>query len=94
MKKGTASISLMVLKIKDATNNSIFRILLQNEYIYILYAVQGYSNKEVAKIIGKSEITVSRKYSALYEELDVSGKKELVNLYLTSTGSSLYKKFL
>jgi len=70
------------LKFTDAMSiNSIFKLLLHREFIYVVYAAQGYQNKEVAKLLHASEQTVKRKYSEIYDSLGVKTKRELVELY-------------
>jgi len=61
--------------------NSVFRLLLHEEYIYVLYAAQGYRSKEVARLLHISERKVQQKYSELYDILNVKNKAELVAFY-------------
>jgi len=76
----------------DATSsNNIYNLLLSNDYIYVFYAAQGYSNKEVAKTFGISESNVGNKYSAIYAELGVSNKQELVDYYNKSRNLKIKK---
>jgi len=72
-------------------SNNFYSLLKNKDYIYILLANQGYSNKEVARIIDTSESNVANKYSAIYGSLNVKNKNELVNLYKQSIIRSLNK---
>jgi len=70
------------VRFSDAMSmNSIFRLLLHEEYIYVLYAAQGYRSKEVAQLLHTSERKVQQKYSEIYDMLNVKNKAELVSFY-------------
>jgi len=62
--------------------NSVFKLILSNEYIYILYAALGYKNKEISNILNISERTIAKKYGEIYEMLNVKNKTEMISLYL------------
>jgi len=74
--------------------NHILNVLPQKDYIFLFYAVQKYTNKEIADILHISENTVGKKYSIIYEKLMVKNKRELVDLYISSinnTGATLHQ---
>ncbi|GEM_PF-805997 len=61
--------------------NSIFALMLHKEYIYVIYAAQGLTNKEVSERMHISAVTVAKRYSEIYALLGVKNKGELVKLY-------------
>jgi len=75
----------------QASKHNMYRILLSNNYSYVFYALQGYSNKEIANILGTTESAVNNRYSRIYQDLNVFNKKELVEYYLQSTTNSIFK---
>jgi len=68
--------------------NSIYKLLSRDEYIYLYYAVQGYTNKEVAAQLHSSEGAVGKKYGEIYASLGVSDKNEMIELYHKSVSES------
>lgn len=67
---------------KKISDDNFFKILLSHDYIYVFYAIQGYYNKEIAKILDTTESYVNNRYSKIYNSLGVANKKELVDYYL------------
>jgi len=67
---------------KSQHRDSYWGLLNEKEFVYITFAVQGYSNKDVSRTLGVSEKTVSRIYNDIYDRMDVKNKKALVELIL------------
>jgi len=59
---------------------SYWNLLSKNEFVYISLAFQGYSNKQVASTLNRSDKYVSRMYSQIYDKLNVKNKNELIDL--------------
>jgi len=73
------------------SHNNFYTILLSNDYIYVFYAIQGYTNKQVADILSTSESYVNNKYSKIYQRLNISNKKELKYLYIKFNSNSIFE---
>jgi len=68
---------------------SYWDLLSEKEFVYITYAVQGYSNKEVSGMLKISEKAVSKRYGEIYDKLGVNNKQELVeNIKRTQQGGN------
>jgi len=67
-----------------STNTSGRNSLSLRDYEYIVYALRGLTNKEVADIKKISEPTVSRYYSVICENVGVQSKKELITAIRSS----------
>jgi len=67
--------------------NSIFTLLRHKEYIFVLYAGQGLTNKEVAEKLQLSERTVSKRYGEIYNMFSIKNKQELVDLIINTQKS-------
>jgi len=52
------------------------------------YAVDGYTNKEVAEFMNFSERSVVNRYHEIYDKLGVDGKDELVSVMYTAMGKN------
>lgn len=57
---------------------------INDDFDYIEYAINHYTNKEIAKEKGISENSVSRKYVKLYQSFNVNSKKDLVDAFIES----------
>jgi len=57
---------------------TVFEKLSRSDYRYVFYALEGFTNRQVAGFSGVSERTVAKKYNDIYNKLDISGKQELV----------------
>ena len=58
--------------------------LINDDYDYIYYAVNNYTNKQIAIDKKISENAVSQKYRRLYRAFNAENKKELVSSFLES----------
>jgi len=63
---------------KRNSKTSVFERLSRSDFRYVFYAVEGFTNKQVAGFCGVSERTVAKKYNDIYDKLGISGKQELV----------------
>jgi len=64
---------------EKSQNTSVYARLSKSDYRYVFYAVEGFTNKQVAGICGVSERTAAKRYDEIYEKLGVSGKQELID---------------
>ncbi len=74
-----------------AANTDITNLYLRLsgcDYHYLVFAINGLSNKQIAEILNVSERTVAKQYLGIYNKLGVNNKQELV----TEIGISLGKK--
>lgn len=55
-----------------------------DDYDYICYAINNYTNKEIAQKKSISENAVSQRYAKLYRSFDVTNKKELVEAFINT----------
>jgi len=62
---------------KNYNNSDIYNTLSKNDYRYLVYAVQGKTNKEIARSMRISERTVAGRYNEIYNKLGISSKQEL-----------------
>jgi len=76
-KKISESISKFTEK-NDITK--IYSCLSSKDYRYILFALNGCTNKQVAQIMNISERTATNRYSEIFNKLGISGKKQLIEL--------------
>jgi len=53
----------------------------ERDAIFIGFARRGFTNKEIGAILGLSENTVRKKYSAIFDKTGIHSKKMLVRLY-------------
>jgi len=58
----------------------IYSRLSSKDYRYLLFALNRYTNKQVAKIMNISERTVTNRYIDIFNKLGVNSKKELLKL--------------
>jgi len=58
----------------------IYRCLTSRDYRYLLFALNGCTNKQVAKIMSLSERTVTNRYTEIFNKLGINSKKELLEL--------------
>jgi len=65
---------------------NVYERLSKSDYRYVFYAIEGFSNKQVANMCSVSERTVSKKYNDIYCELGVHSKQELVEKMGTAFG--------
>jgi len=63
----------------------LFGLLSKSDYRYVLYCVQGYSYKQVAKITHLSERTVAGRYAEIYDKLGVDGRQGLLERLAVSS---------
>ena len=56
--------------------------LTKDDFDYIHYAINQYTNKEIAAEKGISENSVSQHYTKLYRSFNVGNKKELVDAFI------------
>lgn len=77
---------------KASSLESIYSKLSSKDFIYIYFALQNYSNKQVAGLLKISESNVGNKYSDIYETLGIHSKAELINYYKNSTNRKLKNK--
>jgi len=68
---------------------NIFDLLPKKKYLYVYYAMRGFLNKEIAKLMNVSEKNVEKTFSTIYETLGVSSKKELIE-YIKNEGQLVY----
>jgi len=66
---------------EKASINTIYRLLPHNDYFLLYLAVQGHTNKEIAKQMHISEGTVGKRYGEIYAILGINSKQEMVELY-------------
>ncbi|HBL40389.1 MAG TPA: hypothetical protein DDY98_02005 [Ruminococcaceae bacterium] len=64
-----------------AAINTVYRLLPRDDFLLLYFAVQGYSNKDVANTMHMSPGTVGRRYSEIYAPLGVKSKAEMIELY-------------
>jgi len=71
----------------DKNNIShLYAKLTKDDYALLFYAVEGFTNREVADSLKLSERTVVNKYNDIYNKLGVAGKTEMVALFNTTMG--------
>jgi len=63
-------------------------ILSEKEYIFITYAIQGISNRDIAEQMKLSEKTVSHRFTVIYDKLGVKNKQELIDFIIKIQNSS------
>ncbi len=80
---------LSFMKLSSLEN--IYSKLPSKDYMYVYFALQGYSNKEVAGILNISESNVGNRYSIIYQTLGVHNKAELVEYYKKSTSTNIVR---
>jgi len=66
--------------------SELYSELSESDYRLALYAVGGYTNKQIAEIMKISERTVIKRYNELYDKLSVTGKSELVTTMKAAIG--------
>jgi len=59
-------------------NTNVYERLSKSDYRYVFYAIEGFTNKQIAGFCNVSERTVANKYNDIYEKLSVKSKQELV----------------
>jgi len=62
------------------SNPSYIALLSSSELKFAFLVNQGYSNKEIADKLGISEKLVSKRYTEIYDKLNVKNKQELIDL--------------
>jgi len=67
--------------VKKANMNTIYRILPRDDYFLLYAAVQGHTNKEIAKLLRVSVSTIGNRYIEIYSTLGVKNKQKMVELY-------------
>jgi len=81
------------LRFTEATSSTnIYSLLESNDYIYLFCIIQGYSNKEIAKITHVSEGSIANRLSAIYQTLGIKNRAELVEFYNTSVTNPIIQK--
>jgi len=58
----------------------IYSCLSSRDYRYLLFALNGCTNKQVAKIMNIAERTVTNRYTEIFNKLGINSKKELLEL--------------
>jgi len=64
---------------EKSEKTSIYAKLSKNDFRFVFYAVEGFSNNKVAGICKVSQRTVATRYNEIYEKLGVKSKQELVD---------------
>lgn len=60
------------------SDKTLFSNISAMDFDYVNLAVRGLTNKEIATLKGVSQVTVSKRYSAICAKLSLGSKKELV----------------
>lgn len=63
---------------KKTSKTSVYERLSKSDFRYAFYAVEGFTNKQVADFCGVSERTVAKKYNDIYDRLCIRSKQELI----------------
>lgn len=63
---------------QTTSENSVFANISTVDFEYINLAIRGFTNKEIARMKGVSQVTVSKRFSAICSRLSLASKRELV----------------
>lgn len=69
---------------RDMSEKPLYTQVSALDFDYITLAMKGLTNKEIAKQKGVSQVTVSKRFSAICAKLSLGSKKELVELARSS----------
>jgi len=71
---------------KTADITMLYSKLSKSDYRFLIYALEGLTNKQVADICHVSERTVAKRYNDMYNKLGINSKQELLNEALVAFG--------
>lgn len=68
----------------------IHMYLARKDYYFITYVLQNKTNKEIAADLNISESAVAKKYSEIYNKLNINSKEELRQMFISSNNQNFF----